>query len=255
MHYKVKEVADMAGISVRTLHHYDQIGLLVPDTITPSGYRLYSEQNLERLQQILFFKEMGFRLQEIKHILDHPHFDRKKALQAHREMLIKKKERLEEMIKTVEKTIQSIEGGIQMEKKEMFKGFDMREIEEHQKKYAQEAREKYGKEMVEKVEQRTSTYTKEDWATIKTKTEEIYNRIIARMEYGPEDAQVQEAVAEWRQLITDYFYECTLDIFRGLGDLYVNDERFTKNIDQFKKGLAAFLREAIHVYCDRHKSE
>ncbi len=141
-----------------------------------------------------------------------------------------------------------------MEKNEMFKGFDMREIEEHQKKYAQEAREKYGKEMVEQVEKRTSTYTKEEWATIKAKTTDIYKRIAARMKYGPEDAQVQEAVGEWRQLITDYFYDCTLDIFRGLGDLYVNDERFTKNIDQHQAGLAAFLREAIHIYCDRHEN-
>jgi DNA-binding transcriptional MerR regulator len=253
--YKVREVADMAGISVRTLHYYDRIGLLVPEAVTASGYRLYSEQNLERLQQILFFKEMGFSLQEIKNILDHPKFDRKQALQVHKELLIKKKERLEEMIKTVEKTIKSIEGGIKMEKKEMFKGFDMSEIEEHQKKYAQEAREKYGKEMVEQVEQRTSTYSKEDWATIMSKWDEIYKKIIARMEYGPEDAQVQEAVGELRQLFTDYFYDCTLEIFRGLGDLYVNDERFTKNIDKYQKGLASFLREAMHIYCDRHENE
>jgi MerR family transcriptional regulator, multidrug-efflux activator len=254
MNYKVREVADMVGISVRTLHHYDQIGLLVPDEVSPAGYRLYSEANLERLQQILFFKEIGFSLQAIKNILDHPNFDRKQALLVHKEVLLKKKERLEEMIRTVEKTIESIEGGMKMEKKDMFKGFDMTEIEEHQKKYAKEARERYGKETVERVEQRTSKYTKEDWAAIMSKWEGIYQKIIARMEYGPEDTQVQEAVGELRQLFTDYFYDCTIEIFRGLGDLYVNDERFTANIDKYHKGLAAFLREAMHIYCDRHSN-
>jgi DNA-binding transcriptional MerR regulator len=251
MPLKVKEVADIVGVSVRTLHHYDEIGLLRPEFVSDTGYRFYVDKNLERLQQILFFKEIGFNLEEIKEILDSPGFNRKEALQAHKELLLKKKQRLEEIILTVDKTISSIEGGKNMKKKDMFKGFDMTEIEEHQKKYAEEAKQKYGHTDAYKESQRkTAKYTKEDWARIKAKSEEVYQKIIDNMAKGPADPKVQEAVAELRQNITDNFYNCTPEIFRGLGDLYVNDPRFTENIDKYKIGLAAFLREAMHVYCD-----
>ncbi|MDZ5471593.1 MerR family transcriptional regulator [Bacillus sp. 31A1R] len=255
MHYKIKEIADLIGVSVRTLHHYDDIGLLKPETITSAGYRLYTSHNLERLQQILFFKEIGFNLQEIKEVLDSPNFDRRTALLEHKQILQKKRSRLDEMIQTVEKTIQSIEGGIKMENKEMFKGFSMRDIEEHKEKYSEEAKQKYGKELVESVEEKTNNYSENDWQSIQSKTDDIYSRIYKRMNFGPSDEEVQKSVGEWRQLITDHFYDCTIDIFRGLGDLYVNDPRFTKNIDKHGEGLAAFLREAIHVYCNSHSKE
>jgi DNA-binding transcriptional MerR regulator len=254
MPYRVKEVAEMAGVSVRTLHHYDQIGLLKPESVTPAGYRLYSDTNLERLQQILFFKEIGFELQEIKRILDSPGFDRKRALQSHKELLMEKRKRLEEIIQTVEKTLRSLEGEVRMDKKEMFGGFDMTEIEKHREKYAEEARQLYGREIVEETEKRTSGYTKEDWAAIMGRWEEIYQKIIAAMDKGPADPQVQEGVGELRQHITRYFYDCTPEIFRGLGELYVADERFTANIDKYQKGLAEFLRQAIHIYCDQVKA-
>ncbi|TLS36061.1 MerR family transcriptional regulator [Pseudalkalibacillus caeni] len=253
MEYRVKEVADLAGVSVRTLHHYHEIGLLVPASTSSSGYRLYTEDNLERLQQILFFKELGFSLSGVKEILEKPDFDRKAALTTHKELLVKKRARLDEIIETVEKTLSSIEGGIKMADKDMFKGFDMEEIERHQKKYSEEAKQKYGRKMVEAVEEKTSQYGIDDWETINAMTNSIYKKIGDRMEHGPADPAVQEEVAKWRQLITDHFYECTTDIFRGLGDLYVMDERFTKNIDRHKEGLAAFLREAMHVYCENHE--
>lgn len=194
---------------------------------------------------------MDFSLQEIKEILNRSDFDRKESLYNHRELLIAKKERLEKMIGTVEKTIRAIQGGEKMAENDLFQGFDMSEIEAHHKKYSEEAKQKYGKETVEKVEKRTSAYSSEDWGTIQAKTEEIYQRVIARMDHGPEDPLIQEAVADWRQLITDNFYDCSIDIFRGLGDLYVSDQRFTKNIDKYKEGLAAFLKEAMHYYCDQ----
>jgi MerR family transcriptional regulator, multidrug-efflux activator len=249
--YKVKQVAELSGVSVRTLHHYDRIGLLVPESTTPAGYRLYTKQDLERLQQILFFREMDFTLQEIKDILNRSDFDRKESLNKHRESLLTKKKRLEEMIATVDRTIIALQGGEKMSDKDMFQGFDISEIEAHQKKYSEEAKKKYGKETVENVEKRTSAYSSEDWGTIQTKTEDIYKRVIARMDHGPEDSEVQQAVADWRQLITDNFYDCTIDIFRGLGDLYVDDPRFTKNIDKYQEGLASFLRKAMHYYCDQ----
>ena len=254
MSYKIKAVADMVGVSVRTLHHYDQIGILKPDSVTTSGYRLYTEMDIERLQQVLFFKELDFTLQEIKEILDNPDFDRKHALMTHKEILIEKKKRLDKIIKSVNKTIDSIEGGTDMNKKEMFEVFDMTEIEAHKEKYAEETKRKYGnsdeyKESVEK----TSKYTKDDWARINTINGQIYRKIIANMDKGIADLEVQKAIDELRQQITDNFYNCTIEIFRGLGDLYVYDERFKANIDKYKEGLAKFLSEAMCYYCDKSK--
>jgi DNA-binding transcriptional MerR regulator len=252
MPYKVKEVADIAGVSVRTLHHYDEIGLLRPEFVSGNGYRFYIDKSLERLQQILFFKEIGFNLEEIKEILDSPGFDRKKALESHKELLLKKKERLEKIIGTVEKTINSIKGEKNMKKKDMFKGFDMSEIEEHQKKYADEAKQKWGNtDAYKESARKTARYTKEDWARIQSRNNEIYQKFIDNMAQGPAGEKVQEAVAEWRQNITDNFYNCTPEIARGLGEMYVSDPRFTANIDKFKEGLAAFMRDAINIYCDK----
>jgi DNA-binding transcriptional MerR regulator len=250
MPYKVKEVADLVGISIRTLHHYDQIGLLAPESVNQAGYRLYTDRELERLQQILFFREIGFALPDIKTILDSPGFDRKIALEAHKELLLEKKQRLEHIIDTVNQTIQSIEGGTPMSNKEMFEGFDMTPIEEHKMKYAAEARHKYGDATMDAVEERTNKYSKGEWAAIMAESGDIYTRIVARMDKGPADPEVQEAVASIRQWITKNFYDCTPEIFRGLGDLYAMDERFTANIDKYKEGLASFLREAMHIYCD-----
>ncbi|MEI5908965.1 MerR family transcriptional regulator [Bacillus spongiae] len=238
MMYKVKEVADLVGVSVRTLHYYDRIQLLPPHSVSSAGYRLYSNKDLERLQQILFLKEMGFSLTDIGEILDNPSFDRKEALEYHRKVLFKKKKRLEEMIQTVSRTLDAMERGSKMNKDEMFKGFDMRDIQEYQTKYAEEIREKYGKETVERVNQKTSTYSEADWERIQQEQKKVFERIGARMPFGPEDEEVQRAVTAWRQHITANFYDCTVDIFRGLADLYVNDKRFKKNIDRTQKGLA-----------------
>lgn len=251
MPYKVKEVGDLAGISVRALHYYDRIGLLKPEAVAPSGYRLYSDRDLQRLQQILFFKEIGFNLDEIREILDRPDFDRGRALRAHKELLTERKRRLEEIIRTVDKTLNALEEGCPMAKKELFTGFDMAEIEKHQAKYADEVRRTYDPKVVAECERKTAKYTKDDWAAIMAKSGEIYRRIAAGMDRGPADSEVQAAVAEWREHITKSFYDCTPEIFRGLGDLYVNDQRFTENIDTIRPGLAAFLREAMIIYCDR----
>jgi len=254
MPYKIKEVADIVGVSVRTLHHYDQVGLLKPESVTTAGYRLYTDHDLERLQQVLFFKELGFNLQKIKEILDNPGFDRKRALQTQRELLLKKRQRLEAIIDSVEKTIESLEGGIEMSKKEMFEAFDMTEIEKHQREYADEVKQKYGNsEAYKESQKKTSGYTKDDWAAIQAKGNEIHRRIAELMDKDPADPQVQKAIGDWRQHITDCFYTCTPEIFRGLGDLYVNDERFTANIDKTCPGLAKFMREAMHLYCNNQE--
>ena len=142
MKMKIKQVAELVGISVRTLHHYDEIGLLTPEETTDAGYRYYSEQNLETLQQILFFKELDFPLKEIKEILSDPSFDRQQALQLHRKLLLEKRERIDQMIATIDKTTQYVKGEIHMSNEEKFKGFNFSHnpYEEERENYGEQKR-------------------------------------------------------------------------------------------------------------------
>ncbi|RSK29085.1 MerR family transcriptional regulator [Bacillus sp. HMF5848] len=251
MGYKVKEVADLVGISVRTLHYYDQIDLLSPKYVTDSGYRIYTDEDLEMLQQILFFKELDFSLQDIKEILESEHFDRMHALQAHKLMLLEKYKRLATIIETVEKTIATYRGGTTMSNKERFEGFNMAKLEEHRGKYVEEVQQKYGNtDAYRESQQKTSTYSQEDWVRITKKGNDIYKEIAEQMDKGPTHPDVQALIASYRQYITDNFYNCTPEIYRGLADMYIVDERFAKNINKAHEGLAQFLSEAIHAYCD-----
>lgn len=251
MQYKVKEVADMVGISVRMLHHYDKIGLLKPASVSPAGYRLYSDNDLERLQQVLLFKELDFTLKQIKEILDTEGFDREKALESHRHLIIQKQKRLNRIIKTLDKTIDHIKGESIMSKKEMFDGFDMSEIEQCKEKYAKEVKDLYGNSNAYKEsKKKTSKYTKDYWKEIQSRGEVIFKRLAELMDKDPADGEVQDTIEQYRQYITESFYTCTPEIFRGLGEMYVCDPRFTKNIDKFGEGLSEFMKEAMGIYCD-----
>src|SRR5690625_2714744 len=154
---KVKEVAELVGISVRTLHHYDEIGLLIPSETTDVGYRIYSDENLETLQQILFFKELGFPLKKIKEIIDSPSFERQEALELQHKMLLEKRCRLDKMIGTLEKTIQHSKGGIHMSNQEKFAGFDF-----SHNPYEQEARKKWGNQAVDAANEKVKNMTEFD---------------------------------------------------------------------------------------------
>lgn len=248
----VKAVAELAGISVRTLHHYDEIGLLKPAGQSAAGYRLYSREDLERLQQILFFRELEFSLKEIAAILGSPGFDRRQALLAHREALLQRKARIERLIATVDRTLTAMERedapmDTREEMKELFDGFDPGEYEE-------EARQRWGgsREFQESAE-RTRRYTRQDWQRIAAEAGEIYGSIARLMDRDPGDPAVQEWVGRWHKHISQWYYDCSLEVFRGLGEMYVQDERFTRNIDKTKPGLARFLRDAMQIYCDRQE--
>lgn len=244
MAMKVKEVADLVGVSVRTLHHYDEIGLLIPDQTTESGYRLYSDENLELLQQILFFKELGFSLQTIKEIVHSPTFDRQEALQMHHQMLLEKRRRLDRMIETVAKTIQHYKGEIQMSNQEKFEGFDFRS-----NPYEQEARERWGDEAVDRANEKAAQMTQAD----QQKINDLYFHLASIRHLSPDSEEVQTGIAEWYQLLQN-FGTYTPEMFRGLGQMYVADERFTKNIDEFGEGLAQFMCDAMGVFADRQKT-
>lgn len=245
---KVKEVADIVGISVRTLHHYDEIGLLRPERTNESGYRLYSDDDLETLQQILFFKELGFPLKRIKEILGSPLFDRQEALELHRKMLLEKRHRLDRMIATVDRTIQHTKGEIEMGSKERFEGFDF-----SHNPYEQEARERWGSDTVDQANAKVANMSKDEQEVLSQAFNAIYRKLADLRHIPPASAEAQAAIKEWYDFLNsnhDYLY--TPDAFKGLGQLYVDDDRFTKNIDQFGEGLAKFMCEAMAVFADQN---
>ncbi|MGY0693464.1 MerR family transcriptional regulator [Virgibacillus sp. FSP13] len=244
---KVKEVADLVGISVRTLHHYDEIGLLTPASTTESGYRLYSDNDLETLQQILFFKEIGFPLKKIKGIISSPSFDRKEALELHRKMLIEKRSRLDKMISTIDKTIQHSKGEINMSAKEKFEGFDF-----SHNPYEQEARDRWGDKAVDESNAKVDNMSKGEQKALEDDFNVLYKKLAEIRHEPPESDIAQENIKVW----FDYLNKVgtySLDAFKGLGQMYVDDDRFRKNIDQFGEGLAEFMRDAMAVYADRNK--
>lgn len=244
---KVKEVADLTGISVRTLHHYDEIGLLVPDQTTEAGYRVYSEDNLELLQQILFFRELGFPLKRIKEIITDPSFNRVEALELHRKLLLEKRSRLDTMLATLDKTIHHSRGEIHMTNKEKFEGFDF-----SNNPYEQEARERWGDEAVDQSKAKLGGMSKSEQEAIGSAMGEIYQKLAALRHGSPESDEAQAAIKEW-YVFLNKIGTYSLEAFRGLGQMYVDDERFTKNIDKFGEGLAVFLRDCMGVYADRNQ--
>ncbi|OZU88882.1 MerR family transcriptional regulator [Virgibacillus indicus] len=244
---KVKEVADLVGISVRTLHHYDEIGLLTPAETTESGYRIYSENDLETLQQILFFKELGFPLKKIKDIISSPSFDRTEALEIHRKMLLEKRSRLDNMIQTIDKTIQHMKGEIEMSNKEKFEGFDF-----SSNPYEQEARERWGDKAVDESNAQINKLSKEEKKAWEDEFNAIYKELAMIRYESPESDAAQKGIKVWYHFLNK-MGNYSLDAFKGLGQMYVDDERFTKNIDQFGEGLAVFMRDAMAIYADRNK--
>jgi DNA-binding transcriptional MerR regulator len=246
MTYTVKQLSDLAGVSVRTLHYYDEIGLLKPSTVGENGYRYYADGEVLRLQQILFFRELDFSLQAIRTILDDPAFDVIAALHAHREALHDRVRRLHHLIQTVDSTILHLTGEVNMSKKKLFAGFSAEEEE----RYHQEAREQYGAEAVDASYQRWNRYTPQQKERIMAEGQAIYTDIVAQMGKGADSADVQQIVARWHQHLR-YFYEPTVERLRGLGELYVEHPDFARNFRELHPDLPEFLRDAITTYCDQ----
>lgn len=243
--YTVKQLADLAGVSIRTLHYYDEIGLLKPSSVGDNGYRYYEEEAVYRLQQILFFREMELGLLQIKDIMGQPEFDLMMTLVTHRQALQDKIGRLQTLIHTIDQTLAHLTGEVDMSKKKLFEGF----TEEEQERYAQEASEKYGAETVQASMKLWKSYGKEKQAAIMEEGKVIYLDMIAAMGQGATSAAVQAIVARWHQHLR-YFYEPTPEILRGLGHHYNDDPAFHANFADLHPDLPAFLEQAITHYCD-----
>ena len=239
----VSQVSRLTGVSVRTLHHYDRIGLLRPAEVTEAGYRLYGENELERLQQILFFRELEFPLQDIGKIINSSSFDRNKALDQQIELLEMKKEHLENLLLYAR--------GIRMTgvKHMDFKAFDTTKMDE----YAREAKQQWGKtEAYKEFEEKTKDWTEDTAGGITAEMMAIFAEFGRIMSNGvaPGSDDAQALVQKLRDYITEHFYNCTPQILAGLGQMYTGDGRFTENIDKAGGvGTADFAGKAIAVYC------
>jgi len=242
--FKVKEVADLSGVSIRTLHYYDEIGLLVPDKVSDTGYRLYSEEDLENLQQILFYRELGFPLMKIKDIISSKTYDRSAALEEQRAMLYDKRNQLDNLIETIEMTIKQMRGEVHMTNEQKFQGFDF-----SRNPYEDEARQRWGDKAVDESNKKMKNMSKDEQQLLGDRMNEIYRKLATLRHGAPESPEAQEAIKEWHDFLNG-FGAYPPEVFKNLGQMYVDDERFTKNIDQFGDGLAAFMRDAMAIYAD-----
>ena len=245
MVYTVKQLADLAGVSRRTLHYYDEIGLLHPSHKSESGYRLYDDEAVLRLQQILFYRELGLSLEEIKTAVSAPDFDVVQALQTHRQALVQRAKRLDSLIQTIDKTIDHLEGKIDMSTQDLFAGFD----EETQKAYAKEAAERWDPEEVKATSQRWNNYSEAKKMQILAEGNAVYADLLAEMDKGYDSPEVQQIIGRWHQHMR-YFYEPSVERLRGLGWGYENDPAFSAVYEKMHPDMPQFIHQAIDFYCD-----
>lgn len=242
--YTVSQVSRMAHVTVRTLHHYDDIGLLAPSQRGGNGYRFYSEADLQRLQQILLFKELGFSLDAIQTLIDEPAADRRAALLAQRTQLNLDLRKTEAVIRAIETALNVLEETGTMSKENIFDGFD----EFEHAKYADEARERWGDtDAYKESARRAKQYSKQDWQRMKEQMDAVHNGIAHLMESGkPADDPAVTALAEKHRLHIDHwFYPCSPEMHAALGDMYIADPRFTATYEGISPGLAQYMRDAI----------
>ena len=239
-------MAKLANVSIRALHHYDEMGLLKPSKRSAAGYRLYSEDDLDRLQQVLFYKELGFGLDKIGELMADPDFDRGKALIAQRELMAKQATRLQAMVKLIDKTLVSIEGGIDMKKEEKFEGFEA------------EAKERWGEtDSYKESARRTKNYTEEDWSRIEMEDETRIAKMVDLFDrqVGAEEPGAMDLAEEARLSIDKNFYPCSHEMHLRLGEMYVADQRFTDFYDKHRQGLAKWFNAAIKANAARAARE
>ena len=244
MAYTVSQLAKLAGVSVRTLHHYDHLGLLSPSARTPAGYRQYDPGDLFRLQQILFYKELDFPLKQIQAILDDADFDPLAALKKHREMLDQRAERLSCLLVTLDKTIlMFMEDGMTLKDEELYEGFSKEQVE----RYQREAREMYDPAIVAESERRLRKLSKAQWQAVKDEGEAVARELAELADRDPGDPEVQALVDRHHAWIEN-FYPAPAEVYQGLGGLYASHAEFRAYYDKFRPGLADFMASAMTYY-------
>ena len=240
MKMQIKEFAEFTGVSVRTLHYYDEIGLLTPANVDKwTGYRYYDESSLLRMQEILFYRELDFSLKNIIEILSTPDYNKNRALQDQKSLLILKKERLERLILAVDDALKG---------ENIMSAFDNSEFEKHKA----EARQRWGKtDAYKEHQEKTKDYSAGKWNNLAEEMDGIFANFAICKQKGsaPDSAEAQDLVKRLQEHITANYYQCTMQILAGLGQMYTADERFMQNIDKHAPGTALYVSKAIEIYC------
>lgn len=251
MEYTISKLASLSGVSNRTLRYYDEIGLLHPSRINSSGYRIYGQEEVDLLQQILFYRELDMNLEEIKQIIHGENFNIERALEHHHIQLIREKKRLEKLIQTVEATIQSHKGESKMTDKEKFEAFKKDQLRQNEDQYGDEIRQKYGKEVVELSNQKFSGMSQADYQSIERLTEDLNHKLaVATKENNPESEFGQEVAALHQQWIKHSWPEnyYTEESHYNLSLMYIEDPRFKAYYEKIAPGAAEYLNRALKIY-------
>ena len=246
--YTVKQLSNLAGITVRTLHHYDQIGLLKPTKVGENGYRYYGDEALYRLQQILFYRYLDMPLDEIKRLLGRRDFDVLSALAEHRSSLEAEMRRMRCLISTIDETINHMKGKAKMNPKRLFEGFS----EAEQEKYAEEAAQKWDPEIVQDSNRRWKSYSADEKRRVLEEGKAVYTDLVAVKGKGAGSKEVQAVIARWHAHL-QHFWSPNDEQLLGLVDVYNDDPRFRANYDKFAPGLSEFMREAVRAYVKNRK--
>ncbi len=244
--YSVKQLAELAGVTIKALHHYDEFGLLKPSQRTDAGYRLYNRDDLLRLQQIMIYKEMAFSLQDIKLLLDDPKFDLKEALHEQKQFLLQQNEHNSQLVQTIDKTLQTLEENQKIvTDADLYAGFTPEQAE----RYNREAKEKYG-DLYEISQNRVRQMTKGEWKAIGAEGEDISKEMAKLMGTDPHSDQVQALIKRHHTWIEN-FYPCNKETYLGLASLYVENPEFTAHYERFAPGLAQFLSASMKAFAEK----
>ncbi len=249
MEYTVQKLGEMAGVSARTLRYYDEIGILKPARINSSGYRIYGQGEVDRLQQVLFYKELGVSLENIRAIINAPAFDRVKALRVHYDKLLEKKARIDTLLTNISKTIALAEGRISMTDKEKFEGFKEKLVKDNEDEYGEEIKEKYGDEAVERSNRAFKNMTGEEYDRMLDLDKQVKLALAEAYKDGdPAGEPAQRAAELHKKWLTICWGHYDREAHAGLAQMYVDDKRFTAYYDKEQPGTAELLRDAVYIY-------
>lgn len=253
MEYGIRELAELAGVSARTLRYYDEIGLLKPKYVSGAGYRFYGEKEVAVLQQILFYRERGFDLKSIRKILYQDSFDLMNALEEHLQELEKQREHMDSLIRTVKQTMMSMKGEYEMSDQEKFEAFKERVIQENEERYGKEIREKYGDEEVDEANRKVLRMTKGDWERFQNLGKEICARLEEGVQNGilPESEEARRLVVLHKEWLGRTWKQYTKEAHKAMGTMYLADERFKLYYDRKVPGCAKLLESSIRYWVDR----
>ncbi|PJJ27243.1 MerR family transcriptional regulator [Lacrimispora celerecrescens] len=250
MEYTINKLAKLAGVSTRTLRYYDELGLLSPARVSSNGYRVYGQKEIDRLQQILFYRELGVSLEEIRNILASNDFDGLSALESHLTALLARRAQLNLLVANVEKTIKTMKGEMIMSDQEKFEGFLQKLVDQNERQYGEEVRKKYGDERINRSNTKVLNMSKEQFTELERLTEELNETLKAAYEQGdPASELAQKACELHKKWLCFYWNDYSKEAHKGVTQMYVEDPRFTAYYDKIAPGCAAFLRDAVEIFC------